>query len=89
MDKPESNPHWWFQYLAWVQTVKGDQLSSLAKYLEVVVRHLTKADLDLELDELESAARMVADEVEMKKASRDKIVQGVVGSRDYSDDDYD
>lgn len=55
----------------------------------MVVRHLTKADLDLELDELESAARMVADEVEMKKASRDKIVQGVVVSRDDSDDDDD
>ena len=53
----------------------------------MVVRHLTKADLDLELDELESAARMVADEVEMKKASQDKIVQGVVVSRDDSDDD--
>ena len=55
----------------------------------MVVRHLTKADLDLELDELESAARMVADEVEMKKASQDKIVQGVVVSRDDSDDDDD
>ena len=55
----------------------------------MVVRHLTKADLDLELDELESAARMVAEEVEMKKASHDKIVQGVVVSRDDSDDDDD
>lgn len=78
--------------------MKPHQLHNLSKSLEMAVRQLTKDDLHLELDELESAARMVADEDERRKhldkveRPRDAIVptcdsdDSVTGTEDDSDD---
>ena len=78
--------------------MKPHQLHNLSKSLEMAVRQLTKDDLHLELDELESAARMVADEDERRKhldkveRPRDAIVptcdsdDSVTGTDDDSDD---
>ena len=78
--------------------MKQHQLHNLSKSLEMAVRQLTKDDLHLELDELESAARMVADEDERRKhldkveRPRDAIVptcdsdDSVTGTEDDSDD---
>ena len=78
--------------------MKPHQLHNLSKSLEMAVRQLTKDDLHLELDELESAARMVADEDERRKhldkveRPRDAIVptcdsdDSVTGTEDDSDE---
>jgi hypothetical protein len=56
--------------LAWVQSIKPERLHSLSKSLDLAIRQLTRADLHLELNELESAAKLVNDE-ERKKTSKD------------------
>lgn len=56
--------------MAWVQSIKPERLHSLSKSLDLAIRQLTRADLHLELNELESAAKLVNDE-ERKKTSKD------------------
>lgn len=73
------------QYTAWVQSVNPSCLKVLAETLPVVVNQIDKDDLGLELEELETAAHMVAEEgivdgltaglqqvsLDQKKANRD------------------
>ena len=55
------------QYIAWVQTVKESDLNEIDEDLLSAYNNITKNDLELELDELESAARLVQEEEEENK----------------------
>ena len=84
-----------FQYLAWVQSIKPERLHSLSKSLDFAIRQLTKSDLQLELNELESAAKLVVDEEEnktspsvVKPATRD-VIRPRNATKDSDDSDTD
>ena len=50
------------QYVAWVQKLKKDNLEKISSKIEDILNGLTKEDMDLELKELEFAAKMVLKE---------------------------
>ena len=65
------------QYVAWVQKLKEDNLNSIATNLEIILKELSKADLNLELNELEAAAEMVLKETQNEEQVLIKSMKNV------------
>ena len=76
-----------FQYIVWVQSVKPDRLHTLAKSLDSAIRQLTKCDLQLELVELEFAAKMVDEEQKSPQQKSAKSSRDVTATQDSDDSD--
>ena len=76
-----------FQYIVWVQSVKPDRLHTLAKSLDSAIRQLTKCDLQLELVELEFAAKMVDEEQKSPQQKSAKSSRDVAATQDSDDSD--
>jgi len=60
-------------YAVWCQSLKPGTLIDLQNALQVVLQRVTKGDLDLELEELELAAKLTLDEVEQQ--SKESVVE--------------
>lgn len=70
-------------YCIWIQRVKSKKMSALAETLQKA--SLRKKDLKLELEELEEAASMVAEEEEEQGASKHAPISHSDSSSDSSD----
>jgi protein SHQ1 len=60
------------QYVAWVQSLDPLELVSIADEIQAIVKELSKADLALELVELEAAAEIV-----LKEEAEEAIIKGL------------
>ena len=74
-------------YAAWAQRVDERRLQSLAEAVEAEAGRLTRADLDLELEETEEAARLTLAEEEEAEVARK--LQGMDLGRRVADGDSD
>ena len=75
-------------YLTWIQTCPDSHLLSLSEALSTLIKEIDKTDVNLELDELEHAAKLTVQEQD-KKDDIHQITSLMKNADLDSDDDSD